>query len=204
MLGGDIAPFHRFARAYDLLSPPANRAALRAGLARAERNIERVVDLGGGPGQNVRALDPPEGIVVDAARGMTEMARRNGLVAVQADAARLPLAANTVDAIVVSDALHHIGNRPAVFEEAARVLRPGGVLVVREFDPSTLRGRALVTVEHLVGFESTFAPPDDLADEMAVAGFRPSVLDRGFGYTVVGVALGPASTDRTASGTHKS
>jgi demethylmenaquinone methyltransferase/2-methoxy-6-polyprenyl-1,4-benzoquinol methylase len=58
--------------------------------------------------------------------------------------------------------------------------------VVREFDPSTLRGRALVAAEHAIGFDSRFEGPDALADRMARAGLEPTVVGRGFGYTVAG------------------
>jgi len=96
---------------------------------------------------------------------------------------------------LVVDALHHMPDHPAVFEELFRVLRPGGVVIVREFDPTTLPGRALAAAEHAWGFASTFHAPTDLADLLAAAGFEVSVVERGFGYTVVGVA---------GSGRHKS
>jgi hypothetical protein len=45
-----------------------------------------------------------------------------------------------------------------------------------------------VAVEHLLGFESRFFPDDDLAARVERTGFTTTVLDRGFGYTVVGLA----------------
>jgi demethylmenaquinone methyltransferase/2-methoxy-6-polyprenyl-1,4-benzoquinol methylase len=59
--------------------------------------------------------------------------------------------------------------------------------VIREFDPTHPLGRALVAAEHAIGMESRFRAPDDLAAALADAGFDPRVVDRGFGYTVVGV-----------------
>lgn len=188
-MSSDVALFDRFARPYDLLSPPVRRALLREAVARAERPLERVADVGGGPGQAVASLDVPTRIVIDPALGMLRRARRRGLWTVQADGARLPFATDSLDGIVVTDALHHIGDADGVLAEAGRVIAPGGVLVIRDFDPTTLRGRALVAMEHLVGFDSTFVPPDRLADRIASAGFRASVLERGFSFTVLGVAL---------------
>ena len=187
MDAGDVAPFDRFARLYDLFMPQADAATLQRGLARAERPLERLVDVGGGPGRAVRELDAEIRLVVDVAGGMLRRARRHGLQPVRGDGARLPLGDESVDAVLVTDALHHLNDQRGVLRDAARVLRPGGVLVIREFDPETLRGRGLVLAERVVGFDSVFHGPDALAADIADAGLTASVVERGFSYTVVGV-----------------
>jgi len=184
---GDVAYFERFARQYERFMPATDERALRAGLALAERDIERVVDVGGGTGRAVRAIDVPERIVVDAAHGMLGEARRLGLDGVRADGASLPFADGTIDAVFIVDALHHVADRTGALAEASRVLRPGGVLVCLEFDRATLRGRALVAIEHLVGFDSEFFTPEELAAGVENAGLDAAVPSRGFGYTVAGV-----------------
>ncbi|WP_302081019.1 class I SAM-dependent methyltransferase [Salinibaculum rarum] len=188
MAVGDVSTFDRFARVYDLLMPAARRSKLQAGLALAERPVERVVDVGGGPGRAVRAIDADCRVVADPARGMLAQAQTHGLGAVQGDGSRLPIRNSVVDAVIVSDALHHIADQRGVLEEARRVLRPGGVLVVREFDPTTLRGRALVAAERVWGFDSTFYSPDALRADVDAVGLDGQVVEHGFGYTVAGVA----------------
>jgi len=185
--GGDVAVFDRFARLYDAVMPRADPETLARGLDRATRPIERVVDVGGGPGRAGRELDAAWRLVVDPAAGMLRRARRHGLQPVRGDGARLPLAAASVDAVLVTDALHHIPDQRGVIEEAARVLRPGGVFLVREFDPETIRGRWLARSESLVGFDSVFHDPDALAAAVADTELTASVVERGFAYTVVGV-----------------
>jgi demethylmenaquinone methyltransferase/2-methoxy-6-polyprenyl-1,4-benzoquinol methylase len=198
MTAGDVAPFHRFARVYDAFMSlyPASESALRAGLAAAERPVERVLDVGGGTGRAARTLPDREVVVLDAARGMLERARSHGLETTQGDAARLPVRDHSVDAVLVVDALHHMGDPDAAIAEARRVVRPGGVVLVREFDPTTLLGRGLVAGEHLVGFDSVFFTPESLRDRLEAVGLSASIPDRGFTYTAVGVA-----GERTSEGT---
>lgn len=190
---GDVGPFDRFAPVYDLVMPPARASKLRAGLALADGDVDHALDVGGGPGRAIRRLDLSDRTVVDAAPGMARRARGHGLGAVLGDAGRLPVRTDSVDAILIVDALHHMGLVDDVLAEASRALRPGGVLVVRDFDPSTLRGRALVAAEHLVGFDSVFFEPSALADRMRTAGLTPKLVADGFGYTLAGVAESEAS-----------
>jgi demethylmenaquinone methyltransferase/2-methoxy-6-polyprenyl-1,4-benzoquinol methylase len=187
----DVPYFDRFARLYDLVMPAAKPSDLAPGLASAERPVERVLDVGGGTGRAARALTDTgldrSPVVVDASAGMLAEARERGLRVVRADAGTLPVPDASVDAVFVVDALHHFPNGRAAVDEAARVLRPGGVLVVREFDPGTIRGRLLVAAEHAIGFQSTFFGADELADVLARSGLPSRVLESGFTYTVVGV-----------------
>ncbi|QDX41093.1 class I SAM-dependent methyltransferase [Salarchaeum sp. JOR-1] len=182
----DVPYFDAFAPVYDFVMPATERAPLAAGLGNAQRDVERVLDLGGGTGRAARALEGGA-TVLDASRGMLERAADAGLPVVQGDVGGLPIQSASADAAVIVDALHHFPDVPAALDEAARVLRPGGVLVVREFDPSTVRGRLLEAAEHAIRFESTFYTPDALRGLLADAGFAPQVVERGFAYTVAGV-----------------
>ena len=127
---GDVPIFDRFARAYDLVMPAADADALAAGLAEARRDVNLVLDVAGGSGRGARAIPGIERVVVDAARGMCEQARRHGVAAVQGDAARLPVREERVDAVTVVDAMHHLPDRDGAIESAAGALAPGGVLAV--------------------------------------------------------------------------
>lgn len=194
----DVGTFHRLARPYDLAMPDVDGKRLGRGLARAEREVDRLVDLAGGTGRGLRAVEgigaidgepfDVDGIVLDAADGMLRRARSRGHATVQGDAARLPLADESVDAIVVVDAFHHLPDRDGVLAEARRVLAPGGVVVIQEFDPTTIRGRAVAAGEQLLGFESRFDAPAELTGRMERAGLIPTVVDDGFSYVVASVA----------------
>jgi len=182
----DAATFDRIAPVYDRFALDAAPERIASGFAYADGPVERVLDLAGGTGRAAAALPDRDVTVVDAAPGMLARARAKGLPAVRGDATRLPFRDGAFDAVVVTDALHHL-DAPAALDEAARVLRPGGVLVAGEFDPGTLRGRALVAAERLVGFDSAFYRPGELAALFAAAGLRPHALASGFSYALVGV-----------------
>ena len=61
------------------------------------------------------------------AAGRAEL-REAGAAPVAGDAARLPMAAGTVDGVISVEAAFHFRSRKAFFDECYRVLRPGGVL----------------------------------------------------------------------------
>jgi demethylmenaquinone methyltransferase/2-methoxy-6-polyprenyl-1,4-benzoquinol methylase len=186
MNAGDVRQFEWFAPVYDDFTPDVDASTLEDALDRAHRPIERVLDVGGGTGRAARAIHADRRIVADPALGMLERARDQDADAIRADGATLPLQDATVDAVLVVDALHHIADRRGTLRDAHRVLRPGGVLVVVEFDPTTVRGRLLAASEHLVGFDSTFDPPGHLRDDMERTGFDTTITDRGFTYTIAG------------------
>ncbi|MGQ3328319.1 MULTISPECIES: class I SAM-dependent methyltransferase [Halorubrum] len=185
---GDVRFFDRIAPLYDRVMPPADGEALAAGLAHATRPIDRLIDVGGGSGRAAAALTGPEITVVDASLAMLARAREHRDRSVVAgDAGRLPLRDGSVDAATVVDAFHHLPDQTAAIDEVARVLAPGGALVIREFDPTHPLGRVLAASERAIGMESRFRAPDELAAALVDAGFDPRIVDRGFGYTVVGV-----------------
>ncbi len=89
----------------------------------------RVLDLACGTGDlcNDLAAAGLEPFGVDFSAGMLA-ARHTRAPLVRGDAARLPLAASSVDGVVCGFALRNFVELPDVFSECARVLRPGGRL----------------------------------------------------------------------------
>ena len=196
---GDVRFFDRVARLYDWVMPAADRQSLATALSRADGGTDRLLDLGGGTGRATIAVDAAERTVVDISRPMLRRAQARTasgpgqpadppgpLATLQGDAGRLAVGDDTVDAAIVVDAFHHMPRQAAVVSEAARVLRPGGIFVVREFDPSHPLGWLLARGEHSIGMNSTFYTPAELAELLADTGFSVEILDSGFEYTVVG------------------
>lgn len=189
---GDVRFFDRVARLYDVLMPPPRMDWATHAFAFADREIDRVLDLAGGTGRVADALTPEyEAVVVDVSAPMLGRAQDRGVPTVRGDAGRLPLRDGALDAAIVVDAYHHLPDRETAIREAARVVAPGGVVVIRDFDPSTLPGRSIAAGEAMLGMDSQFVAADAAARDLTRAGLYSRVLDRGTVYTAVGRVPGP-------------
>ena len=90
-----------------------------------------VVDIGCGPGNVFASLggNPKLLIGVDVSLGGLKMAQEVGYQPLLADAQNLPLKSEIADIVVVNASLHHCDDMDAALTEAARLVKPGGVLV---------------------------------------------------------------------------
>lgn len=186
MTAGDRWFFDRIAPVYDLAMVWVDQGPLIDALEQGTGEVLRVIDVGGGTGRAARAVGGDSRVVVDTSQGMLRRVPRS-IAPVRGTSDRLPLPDRSVDAVLIVDALHHIPDRPETLDEATRVIRPGGVVVIRDFEPETRRGRILEFGEHLIGMRSSFRSADAVAAALAETGLEASVLERGFIYTVVGV-----------------
>lgn len=106
--------------------------------------LGRLLDIGTGTGRLLELLAPrvAAGVGVDASRAMLALARarlaRVGLAHCSvrlADMYRLPLPDRGFDLVVLQMVLHHAETPGAALAEAARVLRPGGILLAVDLAP---------------------------------------------------------------------
>lgn len=121
-----------------------------------------VLDIGTGTGRMLRLLAGriERGVGIDASREMLSIARaeleapeyrhchvRHG------DMYRTGIEAASFDAVVVHMVLHYADRPAAVFAEAARLLRPGGQLIVVDFAPHRLETLRQEHAHRRLGFE---------------------------------------------------
>jgi ArsR family transcriptional regulator len=116
--------------------------------------FERLVDLGAGTGRMLTLLGGrarrSEGL--DLSRQMLNIARGNvataGLAACElrhGDILDTRLADGAADLVVVHQVLHYLGEPAAAVTEAARLVAPGGRLIIVDFAPHSLE---FLRVEH--------------------------------------------------------
>ena len=100
----------------------------------------RILDLGGGSGwvSELLAKLGYTPVTLDVSSALLSVGKqrfsREGLVPwfVVGDMTALPIAAGSMSAVIVIDALHHVPDVPAVFREAFRVLDTGGAFLLAE------------------------------------------------------------------------
>ena len=172
--------FDGIAFAYDRLLGKPRAAELTELLALPVRGW--LLDAGGGTGRVAAALRPLVGgvAVADLSRAMLRQARKkSGLDAVQTRLEALPFPDGVFERVLVVDALHHFSDRGAALAEMARVLRPGGRLLVEEPDLNRPAVKVVAVLEKLLLMESHFVVPEGVAAELRDAGLSPLPIRRG-------------------------
>jgi len=117
---------------------------------------ERVLDVAAGTGVSTAELarSGAAAVASDFSLGMlaagSKRPDRRELPFVAADALRLPFADASFDAVTISFGLRNIVDAPAALAEFARVVRPGGRLVVCEFSSPVLPGFRQLYLNYLM------------------------------------------------------
>ena len=107
----------------------------------AGRRDLRIVDCGCGTGNNLRLLAPHARVLgFDLTAAGARLTRNAGFPVVQADVSRIPLADRSVDIATAFDVLQCVGSDEIAVREMARVVRPGGAVVLTVAALEILRG----------------------------------------------------------------
>ena len=171
----------------DQLPDAAKLASLGCGNPTAVAQLskgETVLDLGSGGGIDVllsaRRVGPSgKAYGLDMTDEMLELARRNQRDAgvenaefLKGTIERVPLPDDSVDVVISNCVINLSGDKPAVFREAARVLRPGGRLAVTDVlaDPD-MDERTRADMQQWTGCIGGALTGDRFRDELDAAGF---------------------------------
>lgn len=149
------------------------------------RPPRRLLDLGCGTGLFTHRLraELREATIVgcDYSGGMLRQARARsprGLLA-QGDAQRLPFGDASFDTVVSTEAFHWFPDQPAALREVARILEPGGrVLVALVNPPATALSDAAWWASRLAGQPFYWPTAERMRELLAGAGFTVAAQRR--------------------------
>ncbi len=137
-----------------------------------------LLDIGTGTGRMLEVLAPAveRALGIDTSREMLAVARvnleraglKNGAVRL-ADMYQLPLPDASFDAAVIHQVLHYADRPDAAIAEAARVLRPQGILVIVDFAPHALEFLREQHAHRRLGFRDS-----EIAQWFIAAGLEPA------------------------------
>ncbi len=175
------AYFERIAPQWDRIrSLYVCESAVEAAILRAAGDgpFERVVDLGTGSGRMLTLLGRKAkmSIGLDLSHNMLNIARSNvaraGLDKVELRhgdifATRLP--EQSADLVLVHQVLHYLADPAAAVAEAARLVTPGGRLLIVDFAPHTLEHLREEHQHRRLGF-----PDEEMRRWLGEAGLEPS------------------------------
>jgi demethylmenaquinone methyltransferase/2-methoxy-6-polyprenyl-1,4-benzoquinol methylase len=153
--------FDGVARRYDLTNTVLSFGQDRRWRRRTRQCLEltagqRVLDLAAGTGVSTAELyrSGAEAVACDFSLGMLQAGRANRsrrvLPFVAGDALHLPFADGAFDAVTISFGLRNVADVPLALREMARVVRPGGRLVVCEFSHPVLAPFRAVYLNYLM------------------------------------------------------
>ncbi len=145
---------------------------------------DRVLELGCGTGTSALLLAPSVGRIVgsDVSGEMIAIAREKAAAQASANAEfkvapaeHTPGADGSFDAALAFNLLHLLGDRPAMFRNAYRLLKPGGLLISKTpcLSEMNVLVRLAIPVMRLAGKAPyvAFFGADQLESEIAAAGF---------------------------------
>jgi ubiquinone/menaquinone biosynthesis C-methylase UbiE len=161
----NIDHFGILAPVYERFIPPKIPEQL---MALANLPVDGVIlDAGGGTGRVAQFFrdKATQVLVADQSFEMLKEAQKKyGLHTICSNTENLPLKDNSLDCIIMVDALHHVMNQANTAAELWRILKPGGRMIIEEPDVRTFVVKLIALAEKLALMRSHFLSPPEIAD----------------------------------------
>ncbi len=149
---------------------------------------DSILDVGGGTGwiaatfadicREVFVLDP------DQKKLSFGKQRRKNVRFIPGSAHRIPFPIDYYSKVMAIASFHHFTEQDSALQEIRRVLRPNGLLVLLEFDPTTLKGKQVKFFENtLRRMDCKYYSPSQLEERLKHHGYEEiSIIPSKIGY----------------------
>lgn len=137
-----------------------------------------ILDIGGGTGRVAKVLAQIQKdiIILDSSHAMLRMAKNHHRIQpLRGNAEQLPFPRNYFERVMMIDSFHHLADHRMAINEAWRVLKPNGILILQEPDIEQWGGKAIAIFEkalfmrsHLFSAKRVLEMLDDRNHQSAV------------------------------------
>lgn len=142
---------------------------------------DTVLDLGGGSGRIAKFFvgEVKQITVLDVSLEMIkECQKQNAITCILGTADKLSFQNNSFDKIIIIDAFHHFTEQPRTAQKINQILKPGGKIIIEEFNPQKFLGWLAAKIEKTITPKSNFLSPQILAGIFRNLGLKTELVNK--------------------------
>ena len=121
-----------------------------------------VADIGGGTGKVARVWGGKGAksmVIEPSVEAVGDCQKYSGLDCLAGTAEQIPLEDSSADKVILASAFHHVQNQEQGVKEIFRILKPGGISVIRDYHPEKWRTKWMLWLGALSQTECRLLPP---------------------------------------------